>query len=161
MAKRNEFDEEAFVTENIGVNTPEREDNMDEKKEFFDETKAEELMESTEDDIQDDNEEEQPKNLPATTEDPNKKVGFFGGIKRWFLKKWKWLVAIGAVVIVGGVVYVYIMGKKPIKIGSVDEITDEMKKDSDKQNVIDFAEEAKKLAKEMVANPDNWEVKEV
>lgn len=144
------------------VETAERKDDMNEKKEFFDEEKA---MES---DLENDQEMDSEEKADDSTEGgkelsevPEKKGFFgkiFGGIKRWFAKRWKWLVGIGAVAIVGGIIYVYFQGKK-VKVGTVEEVAEAIAEtEGDNKKVLDFAEEAKKLAKDMVKNPENYEV---
>lgn len=156
------FNKELETKDLEAAKTAERKDDMNEKKEFFDEEKA---MESDlENDQEMDSEEkaddstEGSKELPAVPE----KKGFFGkifgGIKRWFAKRWKWLVGIGAVAVVGGIVYVYFQGKK-VKVGTVEEVAEAIAEtEGDNKKVLDFAEEAKKLAKDMVKNPENYEV---
>ena len=149
MAKK--INNEELSLENIGVNTPERDENMDEKTNgFYNEEETEEELQ--ENDQNDDCAEVQDEKQQDKAEE---KVGFFKRVTRWFARHWKMLVGIGAVAIVGGVVYVYWMGKKPIKIGTVNDVTKEL---GSKAEVLDFAEEAKKLADEMVKNPENFEV---
>ena len=46
-----------------------------------------------------------------------------------------------------------------VKVGSVEEVADAIAEtEGGDKKVLDFAEEAKKLAKDMVKNPENYEV---
>lgn len=102
MSKKHEEDAKEMK---IGVNTPERDDEMDEK-EFYDEDQAQandagddgDTNNSDPDiageDFDDDEDREAPK-------------GFIAFVKR----HWKMLLAVGAVTIASGVIFVYFMGK--------------------------------------------------
>lgn len=132
----------------VKVNTPESEEEMEENKDFFDEDLEDEFDEEIDDEEQED---EKPKQ-------PEEKVGFIKKIQRWFLKKWKWLLGLGLITVVGGVIFVYWMGKKPIKIGKVDEIADKIKAGGTTADVIDFADAMEKAAKEMKEDPTDVKV---
>lgn len=160
------FNKELETKDLEAVEAAERKEDMDEKKEFFDEEKAMEsdLENDQEMDPEDeaDNDAKSCEELPAV---PEKEAGFFGkifgGIKRWFAKRWKWLVGIGSVLVIGGIVYIYFQGKK-VKVGTVEEVAEAIAEtEGDNKKVLDFADEAKKLAKEMVKNPENFEVKDI
>ena len=141
----------------------ERSNDMNEEKKFFDDEKAQEpdmendqKMDSPEADGED---QEGGKELPEVPEKKGFFKKLFGGVIGFFAKRWKWLVGIGVVAVVGGVVYICFQGKKPIKVGSVEEVADAIAEtEGDDKKVLDFAEEAKKLAKDMVKNPENYEV---
>ena len=113
----------------VGVNTPEdQEDGF-----FSEETNAEEEPSGA----------EVPPAAPKKEEEPKK--GFFEkGIFDWFRKHWKLALSLGLVSVVGGVVFVYWMGKKPVKLGRVDEVARDLGNEAD---VIDFVEAAKELVK--------------
>lgn len=85
-------------------------------------------------------------------------TGIVKRIQNWFLKKWKLLLGIGVVSVVGGVIFVYWMGKKPIKIGRVDAIADRLKESSNAADVIDFAEAMEKVANDIKENPTDTKV---
>lgn len=85
-------------------------------------------------------------------------TGIVKRIQNWFLKKWKLLLGIGVVSVVGGVIFVYWMGKKPIKIGKVDAIADRLKESSNAADVIDFAEAMEKVANDIKENPTDTKV---
>lgn len=115
----------------VGVNTPE-----DQEDGFFSEET---------------NTEGEPSGVAAPPAAPKKeeepKKGFFEkGIFGWFRKHWKLALSLGLVSVVGGVVFVYWMGKKPVKLGRVDEVAKAVS-DGDNSNVIDFVEAAKELVK--------------
>lgn len=113
----------------VGVNTPETEDG------FFSEETPEEEPSTV----------QAPPAAPAKEEEPKK--GFFDkGIFGWFKKHWKLALSLGLVSVVGGVVFVYWMGKKPVKLGRVDEVAKAIS-DGDTSNVVDFVEAAKELVK--------------
>ena len=115
----------------VGVNTPEdQEDGF-----FSEETNAEGEPSGA----------EVPPAAPTQEEEPKK--GFFDkGIFGWFKKHWKLALSLGLVSVVGGVVFVYWMGKKPVKLGRVDEVAKAIS-DGDTSNVVDFVEAAKELVK--------------
>ena len=82
---------------------------------------------------------------PAITSEEPEKLGFFDkGIFGWFKRHWKLAISLGLVTVVGGVVFVYWMGKKPVKIGKIDEVARDLGNEAD---VIDFVEAAKEIAK--------------
>lgn len=118
------------MSEEVKVNVNETEEDF-----FNEETVKEETFEEQSTD------QEQPKKEEET------KKGFFDkGIFGWFKKHWKLAVSLGLVSIVGGVVFVYWMGKKPVKIGKINDVARAIG-DTDQTDVIDFVEAAKELAK--------------
>ena len=151
MSDNKNFD--VTKNEEVGVNTPERTDEMDENKEFFNEDKAEE-PDVTADEMDDEDLDEDS----GSTEP--EKVGVVKRFFRWVGKRKKVLIGFGIaglVIVVGGTVYCYVQGKKPIKIGSVEDMAKKLS-GSDDNKVVNFAEEAKKLAEDMAKNPENYEV---
>lgn len=117
--------------------------------EFFNEELENEEMEEETEEM-----EETVKEVSTVKED----TGIVKRIQNWFLKKWKLLLGIGVVSVVGGVIFVYWMGKKPIKIGRVDAIADRLKESSNAADVIDFAEAMEKVANDIKENPTNTKV---
>lgn len=134
----------------VKVNTPESEEEMEENKDFY--------QEDLEDDFDEFDDEEEDEQEDKKPEQPGEKVGLLKKIQGWFLKKWKWLLGLGLITVVGGVIFVYWMGKKPIKIGKVDEIAEKIKAGGTTADVIDFADAMEKAAKEMKENPTEVEV---
>ena len=151
MAKKNINNE--IENENIGVNTPERNDDMDENNDIFNEEKAEEFMEDLDDDDQDDLEDSEDDKAPE------KKVGLIKRFVGW-VKKHPVIATIGgfSLIAVGGVFYLYKAGKAPIKLGKAEEAIKKLTDGKETAEVLDFAEEAKKLAEDMVKDPENWDV---
>lgn len=150
MAKK--INNEELSLENIGVNTPERDENMDEKTNgFYNEEEAEEELQ--ENDQDDDFTDVQDEKQQVKAEE---KVGFFKRLGRGVKKHWKLVLGIFGLIVVGGVVYTYRVGKKPVKLGTVEEVAKEL--GTSTAEVLDFAEETKKLAEDMVKNPENYEV---
>lgn len=141
--KNNNFEMEQETE--VKVNTPESEEEMEENKDFY--------QEDLEDEFDDEEEQEDEKQ-----DQPKEKVGFIKKIQRWFLKKWKWLLGLGLITVVGGVIFVYWMGKKPIKIGKVDEIAEKIKAGGTTADVIDFADAMEKAAKDMKEDPTDVKV---
>ena len=103
MSKKNVANDENEM--NVGVNTPEREDEMDEK-EFYDEDQAQANDEGDDGDTS----YSDPDNAEDISDEDNSgeaPKGFVAFVKR----HWKMLLAVGAVTVVGGVIFVYFMGK--------------------------------------------------
>lgn len=89
----------------VGVNTPERIDEMNENN-FYDEDTAQAIDEGTARDSSDSAESTSGENADQNEAGEEPK-GFLAFVK----KHWKVLVAVGAVTIIGGVVFIYFMGK--------------------------------------------------
>lgn len=125
---------------------PEGEEEMDENKEFVTDD-IEDLEDSAEDLAG--NEEPENKKESDKSDDEDKKPGFIKRVFGWFKKHWKGLLASGLIVVVGGTVFVYFMGKKQIKLGKVSDIAEKI---SDNQaDVIDFTEAMEKIEAGMKA----------
>jgi flagellar basal body-associated protein FliL len=120
-------------------------DNFEELRIDYDEEKAEEDIDLDQLDDEDDEEE-----TPEENDEQPKKEGF---IKRNKKKLIGFGIATVVLAVAGGA-YCYFRGKKPEKIALPN-----MTGDNDK--VVNFADEAAKLAKDMVENPDNYKVGEM
>lgn len=138
MSKKHEEDVKEM---NIGVNTPEREDEMDEK-EFYNEDQAQANDTGDSGDTNNSDPDIAGEDFDDN-EDRKAPKGFIAFVKR----HWKMLLAVGAVTVVGGVIFVYFMGKT-YKIDAK-KLTDVIPFQKKETNVIEekTTEELMELAK--------------
>lgn len=133
------------VENEVKVNTPEQEEEMTEdEKTFYDGEKDEDLDGDLQDIDEDDDQDDEDRKVPEAPK--KKRFGFFK-------KHWKFVLGTTVVIVIGGVAFVYIMGKKPIKVK-----TEKLfgKKGAD---VVDF-EAAKESLIEMAKDAGNDVVKD-
>lgn len=149
------------INEEVKVNTPERTDEMDEREENKQQDEFFNDEDSNISDSDDNGTDDESKDSADDQDGDKKKTGilktiggFFGGIKR----HWKGVV-IGTVslVVIGGVVF-YVVGKKQIKLGKVEDVAKALEAKGKEEDVINFAEAMEELAKDMKENPENHEV---
>lgn len=152
--KVNKKDEDQKI---IGVNTPERDDDFENDEDFF----SEETSEGS--DVDDSGEGSSDDSEDTKAGNAKEKKGFFKSICGVFgavKKHWKLTLGITGVAIVGGVVFLYVVGKKqPVKLGKVDDVVDALTSgEGNTADVIDFAKALEEQAKDMKENPENHKV---